>query len=149
MADQHDLAAAPEWISASICTLVTSGQVASRKNMLRACAAAGTDLGTPWAEKITGCVAFGNLVQLLDEHRALGAQSFDDVSVVDDLVAHIDRRAEFLERQLDDLDGAVDPGAKAARRAHHDSEGWQVGGHGPTKGLSRRDVKKTAMRRLT
>jgi hypothetical protein len=35
---------------------------------------------------------------------------------MDDLVSHIDRRAEPLERQLDDLDRAVDPRAKAARR---------------------------------
>jgi len=35
---------------------------------------------------------------------------------VDDLVAYIDWRAEPLERELDDLDRAVDAGAKAARR---------------------------------
>ena len=108
---------------------------------MRRCAASRTVLPTPWAEKIT-VLRLGNLVELLDEDRAFGAQAFDDVAVVDDLVADIDRRAEFLERQLDDLDGSLNPGAKAARRAHHDSEGWQVGGHGPTKGLSRRDVKK-------
>ena len=37
-----------------MCTLLTSGQVASTKTILRAIAAAGTDFGTPWAEKITG-----------------------------------------------------------------------------------------------
>jgi hypothetical protein len=39
--------------------------------------------------------------------------------VVDDLVAHIDRRAELLERSLNDLDGTVDPCAEAARLGHH------------------------------
>ena len=43
-----------EWISASRCTLVTSGQVASRWKRLRARAASGTALATPCAEKITG-----------------------------------------------------------------------------------------------
>ena len=86
----------------------------------------------------------GHLVELLDEDRALALQAVDHVAVVDDLVADIDRRAPFLQRHLDDLDRPVDTGAKAARRAQHDSEGWPVGGHGPTKGSRRRDVKKTA-----
>ena len=57
----------------------------------------------------------GHLVELVDEHRAQLAQPVDDEAVVDDLVADIDRRAEPLERQLDDLDRAVDAGAEAAR----------------------------------
>jgi hypothetical protein len=39
---------------------------------------------------------------------------------VDDLVAHVDRRAELLERALDDLDRAIDAGAKAARLGEDD-----------------------------
>jgi hypothetical protein len=35
--------------------------------------------------------------------------------VVDDLVADIDRRAEARKRAFDDLDGADDTGAEAAR----------------------------------
>ncbi len=54
-----------------------------------------------------------NLGELLDEHRALGAQGLDHGRVVHDLVAHVDRRAELLEGALDDLDGALDAGAKA------------------------------------
>jgi hypothetical protein len=41
---------------------------------------------------------------------------------MDDLVAHIDRRPEPLERELDDLDRPVDAGAKAARRRDQDSQ---------------------------
>ena len=59
--------------------------------------------------------ARGHLGQLLDEHRALGAQVLDHVLVVHDLVAHVDRRAVQLERALDDVDGAVHAGAEAAR----------------------------------
>ena len=34
---------------------------------------------------------------------------------MDDLVAHVDRRTEAIERALDDLDRALDPRAEAAR----------------------------------
>ena len=54
VADEQDLRPCSWWRAASICTLETSGQVASRTNMLRALAAAGTALATPCAEKITG-----------------------------------------------------------------------------------------------
>ena len=49
-------------------------------------------------------------------------QPLDDVAVVHDLVADIDRRAIFLQRQHDDLDGTVDAGAKAARSSEKDGE---------------------------
>ena len=61
-----------------------------------------------------------DLGQILDETRALGLQALDHVLVVHDLVAHIDRRAIFLQRALDDLDGAHDAGAKAARLGEYD-----------------------------
>ena len=53
--------------------------------------------------------------KVLDEARAFGLQTFHDMLVVHDLVTHIDWRAEFLQRPLDDLDRAHDAGAKAAR----------------------------------
>ena len=56
-----------------------------------------------------------NFRQILDEDRALVLQAFDHVFVVHDLVAHIDRRAVFLQRALHDLDRAHDARAKAAR----------------------------------
>jgi hypothetical protein len=55
----------------------------------------------------------GAVVQFLDEDRAHRLQAFDDMAIVDDLVAHIDRRAILLERAFDDLDGPVDAGAEA------------------------------------
>ena len=64
----------------------------------------------------------GNLVELIDEHRAELAQPVDDEAVVDDFMAHIDGRAEPLERELDDLDRAVDAGTKAARRGDEDAQ---------------------------
>lgn len=59
-------------------------------------------------------------MQILDEHRALGFQAFDDVLVVHDLVADVDRRSVLLERAFDDLDRAHDSGAKSARLSQQD-----------------------------
>ena len=63
------------------------------------------------------------LVQLLHEDRAALAQLLDDVLVVDDLLADVDRRAVELERALDGLDGPVDARAVAARRREQDLGG--------------------------
>src|SRR5229473_2595288 len=59
-----------------------------------------------------GDAAGWDLVEFIDEMRALGAQPLDHVAVVDDLMAHIDRRTIFLERLFDDLDGPLDAGAE-------------------------------------
>jgi hypothetical protein len=56
----------------------------------------------------------GNLGQLVDEHRAQCAQALDDVAVVHDLVAHVDRRTVLHQRAFDDLDRAHHAGAKSA-----------------------------------
>src|SRR5687767_2129713 len=55
-----------------------------------------------------------DLVQFFDEDCALVAQRIDDVSAVDDFMADKDRRSVFLQRQIDDIDRPIDPGAKAA-----------------------------------
>ncbi len=65
--------------------------------------------------------AVGHLVEFLDEDRALGLQLVDDMRVVDDLVADIDRAAVRRERAVDDLDRADDAGAKAARLGENQS----------------------------
>ena len=69
---------------------------------------------TPCAEKTTVAPS-GTSSSLLDEDRAAPRQLGHDVAVVDDLLAHVDRRAGNVERPLDGLDGAVDAGAVAAR----------------------------------
>ena len=127
-----------------MCTLVTSGQVASNtRRPRRSPSAAGVlfrplsaHLGPPrpggakpappgggggGAHRARDAVrredhhgTVGHLVELVDEDRALVAQLAHDVLVVHDLVAHVDGAAEHLERALDDLDRAVDAGAKAA-----------------------------------
>ena len=102
----------------SICTLVTSGQVASNTCRPRASASARTACDTPWAENTT--MAPAGVLELVDEHRALGAQVFHHIAVVDDLMAHVDRRAMQFQRALDDVDGAIHPGTEAARLRQHD-----------------------------
>src|ERR1700722_14622864 len=57
----------------------------------------------------------GHLVQLLDEHRADGAQAVDDVLIVHDLVPDIDRCAEQVDGPFHDVDRAVYAGAEATR----------------------------------
>ena len=59
--------------------------------------------------------ALRDLVDVSTKLRALALQRLDDVLVVDDLVAHVDRRPEAAQRPLDDLDRPLDPGAEAAR----------------------------------
>src|ERR1043166_6021006 len=63
-----------------------------------------------------------DLVELVDEPRALGAQPLDHVPVVHDLMPHVDRRAVFLQRALDNLDRALYPGAEATGLREHDSQ---------------------------
>ena len=55
-----------------------------------------------------------NLGEILDEMSALGLQALNDVLVVDDFVAHVDRRAIFLQSALDDLYGADHAGTETA-----------------------------------
>src|SRR6266545_7704402 len=64
-----------------------------------------------------------NLRQLVDEDRAQAFEPVDDELVVHDLVAHVDRRAELLQRLLDDGDRAVDAGAEATRIGENDVHG--------------------------
>ena len=68
----------------------------------------------------------GNLVQLVDKDGAEALEPLDDKAVVDDLVPYIDRRPEPLERELDDLDRSVDPGAEAARGRDQHAKGRMV-----------------------
>jgi len=104
--------------------------------------------------------ALRHLRQLLDENRALGLQAVDDELVVNDLVAHVDRRAVFLERPLDDLDRPHDARAEAARLRQNDlhcppgllfASSWRPAVRGPSPfrtGAGRRNLgrrRRTAL----
>ena len=95
VADQHDRLLLGGDFLASTWTFVTSGQVASIVDSERSAAWAWTAGDTPWAED--GRRALGDaVVDLVDEDRSARAQLLDDVLVVDDLFAHVDRRAVQL-----------------------------------------------------
>ena len=93
--------------------MVTSGQVASIVDRCRAAAFTRTDGAMPWAEKTTVSPS-GHVVLVLDEDGAASLEVADDVQVVHDLLADVDRRAVEAERLLDRLDRALDAGAVAA-----------------------------------
>ena len=73
-----------------------------------------------------------NFVQFLDEDRAAGLKPFHDITIVDDLVADIDRCAILLQRQHHDLDRPVHAGAEAARAAEPDGQ-LMSGTSGPVR----------------
>ena len=111
VADQQDVVVLAANRRASLCTLVTSGQVASMCRRPR-CAAA-SDLG-------------GDAMRREDDDAALRAprrsprrrwrrvgQVADHMRVVHDLLAHVYRGAKPLQRHLDSLHGAIDPCAVA------------------------------------
>jgi hypothetical protein len=77
----------------------------------------------------------GHLVELVDEDGAFGFESLDDVAIVHDLVAHIDRPSVALDGTLDDLDGALDAGAEAARTGEQDFQRLPAVDHDATLGL--------------
>ena len=79
-------------------------------------AAAGTALGTPWAEKTTGRSS-GAWSSSSTNTAPRAFSRSDHMLVVDDLVADIDRLPVFLDRPFDDVDGAVDPGAEPSGRS--------------------------------
>ena len=64
----------------------------------------------------------GNLVELLDEHRAAQLELFDHVAIMDNFVTHIDRRAIARQRLLDDLNRAIDPRAESAWSSEQDAK---------------------------
>ena len=66
-----------------------------------------------------------DFVQLFNKDSASGLEVIDHKGVVHDLVAHIDGRAKLGQRPLHDLDGAIDPGAKAARLGQQNFFGAQ------------------------
>jgi len=82
-----------------------------------------------------------NVREIVDEDRALGAQIFDHVAVVDDFVAHVDGPAEALEGDLDDFDCAVDTRAESAGTGHEDTHRARLAA---SSGLRRRPLRAPA-----
>ena len=70
----------------------------------------------------------GRSVELFDEDGAQPRQPIHHMPIVNNFVAHIDRRAPLLNRALDDLNGPVHARAEPARRCKQDGEWrfWRV-----------------------
>jgi hypothetical protein len=62
----------------------------------------------------------GHLGLLVDEYGSARLEIADDVQVVDDLLTDVDGRPVQVERLLDRLDSALDPGAIATGRREQD-----------------------------
>jgi hypothetical protein len=56
----------------------------------------------------------GDFGQIFDEMRSFGFQTLDYMLVVYNFVAHVDWRAVFLQRTLDDLDRPNDARAESS-----------------------------------
>ena len=50
-----------------------------------------------------------HVLQRLDEARAFRLEQFDDMAIVNDLVAHVDRGAMLGQRPLDNIDRPTTP----------------------------------------
>ena len=64
--------------------------------------------------------AVRDLVDFLDEDRPFALELVDHVSVVDDLLAHVDGPVADLEGLLDDVDRADHARAEAAQASHQE-----------------------------
>ena len=61
-----------------------------------------------------------NFGKVLHEARALGLEALHHVPVMDDLMAHINRRSELFERTLHNLDGSDNSGTESPRLCQYD-----------------------------
>ena len=75
----------------------------------------GPDGGRDAVRREDQHAAGGHVAQVVGEDCPPPPQPLDDVLVVDDLVADIDRGAEDLQRLFDDLDRPIHAGTEAAR----------------------------------
>src|SRR5581483_4624127 len=82
------------------------------------------------------------LLLVVDENRAEPLEAPDDMLVVDDVVADVDRRPVLLEQPLDDLDRAVDAGAEGAGRGEQDALRHEL----PSSAFSARRTSPSAWR---
>ncbi len=60
-------------------------------------------------------IAGRDVRQFFNKNRTFGAQIINHIGVMHDFMAHIDRRAELLQRAFNDFDRTVDPGTETAR----------------------------------
>ena len=112
---------------ASACTLVTSGQVASMTRRPRC----GRLRRAPRRDAVRGendrAAPAGTSSSSSTKTAPRRSRSADDVGVVHDLPAHVDRGAVPVQRPLDDLDRPLDAGAERPRRGEQHLAGASGG----------------------
>src|SRR5215471_12282860 len=77
--------------------------------------AARADFGRNAVGAVNDAFAFGDLVDAVDEDRTLLLQFFDYETVVNDLLADVNRRPKGFERNTNNIDRAHHPGAETPR----------------------------------
>jgi hypothetical protein len=117
VADQHDLAAAAVVDLGLAMHLGHQRAGGVEREQVAAGGGFGHRLGDAVGGEDHGCLGVRDFVEFLDEDRALGLEALDHIAIVDDLVAHIDRRSIEGEGALDRIDRSHHAGAESARRA--------------------------------
>ncbi len=84
-------------------------------------------LGDAVCRKDHGLRRRWDLVQLVHKNGTFCPESINYKAVMNDLVPHVDGSAILGQGQLDDLDGAINPGAKTARGGQQHFEAWGCG----------------------
>ena len=85
----------------------------------RALASFSTSRDTPCALKIVTTTSFP-CSRVSTERTPLSTERLDDVAIVNDLVAHVDRSAMLGQRPLDNIDRPNNASAKPARLGKND-----------------------------
>ena len=57
-------------------------------------------------------LTIGNLIDGIDKNGAFALQFFHNKTIVDDLLAHVDRRSKGLKRNAHNIDGTNHPGTE-------------------------------------
>ena len=74
-----------------------------------------TDSGRNTMSTENGAAADGDFIEFLYENSPSGREAVNNVAVVNDFLAHIDRGAVDLQREFDDVNCTHHSGAKPAR----------------------------------
>jgi hypothetical protein len=101
MADEHNLAPAP---IVNLCLAMHFGHERTSRvdcKQIAPCRFLGNRTRHPVRRENDWRVVIGHFTQVLDENRPLGAQAVDDVTIVHNLMAHVDRRPIYRECPLD------------------------------------------------
>ena len=129
----------------SVCTLVTSGQVASMTGSRAVGRGRAHRRGRPRARRKPSARRSGTSSTSSTKTAPRRSQIAHDVGVVHDLPADVDRRAVPFQRPLHDLDGPLHPGAERPRAGQQrPARGPVAAAHAASAGTHRRSAAQGA-----